>query len=141
MDLKRELAKPEYSGLTDAQCVDRLNAPIVTGRRLVPLSEFVYRLFTDATWATLQAATQSDNVGLRAAAVTVYDYLRNPHVETIDLDLPATKAALGGLVAAGVFSQELVSGIDALANVTTSKARRLGFLRPITEEQVRRARQ
>ena len=125
MGLKEELALPAYTGKTDAECAAMLNAPIVVGRRYVPLTAFVYLLFSDATWAALQNATQSADANLKAAAVTVYDYLRNPHVATIDMDLPATRYALAGLVAAGVMAQSLVDEIDAMANVTATRATQL----------------
>ena len=129
--LQTELAKAEYQTLSDADAAARLNAPIVTGRRHVPLAEFVHRLFADATWAALQVAASGSVAGMpeqvRGAAVTVYDFLRNPHVETIDMDLPATKGVLATLIQAGVLSQAVVHEIDALGNVATTRAAQLGI--------------
>ena len=129
--LQSELQKPEYAALSDADAAARLNAPIVTGRRRVPLAEFVHRLFADATWAKLQAAANGEVAGMpaqvKAAAITVYDYLRNPHVETIDMDNDVTKSVLAALIQAGILSQPLVDGIGALANIASTRAAQLGF--------------
>ncbi len=131
--LHSELAKPEYAGLSDSAAAARLNERPIVGRRRVPLAEFVHRLFGDATWATLQAATTSaaQSAQVKAAAITVYDFLRNPHVEAIDMDLPATKGVLALLVQAGVLPQALVAEIDSLANVVGSRAEQLGLPMPL----------
>ena len=156
--LQTELTLPAYAGdpaatppippLSDAAAAAALNAPIITGRKRVPLADFVYIVMRDyaAAWAALQQvattwvpATDAEKQ-LKAAAVVTYDYLRSPHVANIDMDLTATRLAYGGLVTAGIFPQAMVDAINAMANVNTSRAAQMGLLRPVTAAQVRIAR-
>ena len=65
-------------------------------------------------------------------------YITNPKIQHIDMDLPATQAAIAALLAAGVISQEFVNRVDALANVPWWRS--LGLTRPVTAIDVRNAR-
>ena len=145
--LQTELAKPEYSGLDDTQAAAKLNTPVVVGRKKVPLGDFVHTLFTEWVVSNLSVRTRVDPSALSndalllwKAADTLLRYIGNPHVETIDMDLPVTKQALAALVAVGDVPQAVVTAVDAMANVMETPARRLRWFRPITAADVAKAR-
>ena len=148
--LQTELTLPAYTGLTDAAAAALLNAPIVTGRKLVAMGDIKPIVFTDAmpsarlriedaTHAALPATSDpayAAALALKTAAREVLAWLTDPHVEHIDLDNPTTRAGMAAIVAGGVISQALASQIDALANVTTTRAAQLGYRKPITAAMV-----
>ena len=152
--LQSELALPQYVGLTDAQAAAALNTPIVTGRKLVAMCDIKPIIFTDATPSARIRIEDAANVVLpatsdpaHAAALTlktaareVLAWITDPHVEHVDLDNPVSKAGLAAIVAGGVISADLAGRIDALANITTTRAAQLGYRKPITAGMVHAAR-
>jgi hypothetical protein len=139
--LQTELAKPAYASLSDADAAARLNAPIVAGRQWVKLGDIKPLLYQDAmppamirledaANAPLPAAADPSYaaaVQLKTAARVVFAWLTDPHVVHVDLDNATAKMGLAAIVAGGVISAAMAASIDALANITTTRARQLGF--------------
>ena len=154
MTLQTELALPAYSSLTDAQAAAALNAPLVTGRKLVAMGDIKPLLYTDAIPSARLRLEDVVNAGppastsptyaagyaLWCAAREVLAWLQDPHVAHVDMDNPTTKAGMAAIVAGGVISQALADQIDALANVTTTRAAQIHFMRPVTAADVTKAR-
>ena len=146
--LQTELALPAYAGLADADAAARLNAPLVTSRKLVAMGDIKPILYQDALPCAMirledaanQTATTPQGMSLVIAARTVFAWLTDPHIEHIDLDNPTAKAGLAAIVAGGVISQALADQIDALANVATTRAAQLGYRKPITAAMITVAR-
>lgn len=144
--LQTELALPAYAGLTDAQAAAALNAPLVTGMQPVPLALLKLPLYTDATpCAMLRLAAAAGTpdttlAGAQLAAMQANAYLNDPHEQTIDLSNATVQAGLALLVQAGVFTQAQVTAAMALAQVTTTRGRQLGYRAAITAAMVTAAR-
>ena len=145
--LQTELAKREYAALTDQQAADKLNAAVIAGRKKVPLADFVHTLFTEWVVSNLSVRTRVDPSALSGdalllwkAADTMLRYIGNPHVETIDMDLPVTKQALAALVAVGDVPQAVVVAADAMANIMETPAEQLGLPSPVPVAAVTFAR-
>ena len=152
--LQTELALPAYTGLSDAAAADRLNAPIVSGRRLVPMGDIKPLLYQDAmppamirledaSAAVLPASSEpayAAALALKTAARVVLAWLTDPHVATVDLDNATARAGLAAIVAGGVITQAMAAEIDGLANVTTTRAAQLGYRKPLTTAMITVAR-
>ena len=115
--LKTELAKPEYAELIStgnhSAIVAALTAKTLPGK--LPLWELKKLLCETGTWAAIKAArTTHENAQVKAAAVTVVDYVDDARFENIDLSLTGSQAMLGALVAGEVITQELATSIEAL---------------------------
>ena len=144
--LKTELALPTYAGLSDADAAAALNAPIIVGNQLVALGDVKLILYTDAAPSAMlrikAAAAVADTTvdGLQLAAQSADAYLNDPHIQHIDFTLPLVHGMLALLVAGGVLSQALSSRIQALGNVTTTRAKQLGYFGGVSAAAVHNAR-
>ena len=94
----------------------------------------------DAGLPATSLPTYAAAAALWCAAREVLAWLCDPHVEHVDMDNPTTRAGMAAIVAGGVISPALASQIDALANVTTTRAAQLGYRKPITAAMVTAAR-
>ena len=152
--LQIELALPTYIGLTDAAAAALLNAPIVAGRKPVAMGDIKPLIYQDAIPSARLRIEDVVDAGpppatslnyaaaysLWCAAREVLAWLQDPHVEYVDMDNPTTKMGIAAIVAGGVISQALAGQIDALANVTTTRAEQIHFMRPVTAADVTKAR-
>ena len=153
-NLQTELALPAYSGLSDADAAARLNTPIVTARRLVAMGDIKPLLYQDAIPPAMLRLEDAANAALpvtsdpgytaaaqlKTAARMVLAWLTDPHVEHVDLDNATAKAGLAAIVAGGIIGPAMAAAIDALANVTTTRARQIKVRYPVTAADVHAAR-
>lgn len=140
MDLKTELAKPEYAGLTDFQVSERLNERVVLGRQLVPLWRVQEFLMSSGVWPTLKAAALTPSDPRFAVACVVHDMVIAGKFENIDIDRVDTKAALDGLVVSGIITAEQRLALDAMAESAKPRWKNLGISRQPTLLDIRRSR-
>jgi len=152
--LQTELQLSTYTALSDAAAAAVLNAPLVSGRRRVAMADIKPLLYTDAipsarirledvAHATLPPPNDpayGEAARLKGAAREVLAWLTDPHVGFVDMDNATSKAGIAALVAGGVISPALAGQIDALANITTTRAAQLGYRKPITAAMVTAAR-
>ena len=88
--LQTELAKPAYTGLSDAAAAAVLNTQLMTGTQLAALGDVKLLLYQDATPSAMlrikmAAATPDSSLpGLQEAAAEADAYLNDPHMEHID---------------------------------------------------------
>jgi hypothetical protein len=118
--LATELAKPEYSGLTDQQAADAINAKTVTVRRLVETWRVKQYAIEQGIWATLKLARENTELPneLRGLCISILDWVDDSagKIQTVDMDLPSVQYMLGGLVTATLATQEQVNAILAMAD-------------------------
>jgi hypothetical protein len=143
--LQTELQLPTYAALSNADAASLFQAAIVIGRKALPIGSFITLLFRGGIWAKLVICAdtpQTTDQGnqLRAAAISVVHWCSNKHVETVAMDDPEVKAALAALVAGNLIPQALLTQIDALADVTTTRGAQLGYRQPITAAMIAVAR-
>jgi hypothetical protein len=120
--LVAELAKPEYSGLSDQAAADAVNAKTVAVRELVPCWLVKQLAIESGYWAAIKIASQSSDVPLqvRGVALSAVDWIDDSSgkIQNVDMDSPAVLAMLGGLVAAGLLTQSQSDDLQALADQT-----------------------
>lgn len=117
-----ELAKPEYSGLSDQAAADLVNAKTVAVRELVPCWLVKQLAIESGYWAAIKIASQSSDVPLqvRGVALSAVDWIDDSSgkIQNVDMDSPAVLAMLSGLVAAGLLTQSQSDDLQALADQT-----------------------
>ena len=117
-----ELAKPEYSGLSDQAAADAVNAKTVAVRELVPCWLVKQLAIESGYWAAIKIASQSSDVPLavRGVALSAVDWIDDSSgkIQNVDMDSPAVLAMLSGLVAAGLLTESQSSDLQALADQT-----------------------
>jgi hypothetical protein len=117
-----ELAKPEYSGLSDQFASDLVNAKTVSVRELVPCWLVKQLAIESGYWAAIKIASQSSDVPLqvRGVALSAVDWIDDSSgkIQNVDMDSPAVLAMLGGLVAAGLLTQSQSNDLRSLADQT-----------------------
>jgi hypothetical protein len=122
IDLKTELAKLEYSGLSDQAAADLVNAKTVSVRELVPCWLVKQFAIESGCWAGIKIASQSSDAPLavRGVALSAVDWIDDSSgkIQNVDMDSPAVSAMLGGLVAAGLLTQSQSNDLQALADQT-----------------------
>ena len=120
--LQEELAKPEYSGLSDQAAADAVNAKTVAVRELVPCWLVKQLAIESGYWAAIKIASQSSDTPLavRGVALSAVDWIDDSSgkIQNVDMDSPAVTAMLGGLVAAGLLTQSQSNDLQALADQT-----------------------
>ena len=120
--LQEELAKPEYSGLSDQAAADLVNAKTVAVRELVPCWLVKQLAIESGYWAAIKIASQSSDVPLavRGVALSAVDWIDDSSgkIQNVDMDSPAVLAMLSGLVAAGLLTESQSNDLQALADQT-----------------------
>lgn len=101
---------------TDQEAADAIAELTVTSRQLVPLWKIAELARTAGWWLTAKAAATTNQY-----AAAFFEYYADPRFDNLDMDLATTKAAMNGLVAAGLITQAQADAVDALADVTELK--------------------
>lgn len=118
--LRTELQKPEYAELTDLQSAEAINAKTVSRSRLVQTWE-VQKLATErGYWPAIVIASEPANTvtQVRALAISIVDWVKNPKISTIDIGLESVQALIGGLVLSGLMTQQQADELIALGTET-----------------------
>lgn len=114
--LRDEIAKPEYAGLSDQAVADAVNAKRVIVRRPVPTWLVRQTAIEAGYWPALVEARDSTTPAVRSLAITVLAWVddQSGTIQTVDLDRPSVVQMRAALVAAGIVTQDQA---DALANL------------------------
>jgi hypothetical protein len=132
--LAAEIERGEYTGLTDAECADLLNARTVEAVRRVPIPELTSLAYSMGLVVRLRVAIRTPDAPVELVAVceSLLDLLKAPFPE-IDVYAPdgtpdlATAAMLGALAQAAMLSESEQAAIMALGKHTISRAEQLGI--------------
>lgn len=116
--LATELAKPEYSQLSDQAAADAINALTVSRARLVPIWEVKQLAIISGYWPVIVAGQMDADAQKAGLCLSVTAWVDDPKIQTIDVNLPAVQTMLSGLVAFSVITQEQANAIIALGTET-----------------------
>lgn len=119
--LKTELAKPEYSGLTNQQAADAINAVTVPVVGQLTRNKFYIWCARHDGLYKLQQETAPQVRGLTMAVLAL---MQSDAV--IDLSDPELAGMASALVAANVFSQPQIDDLFAIATSNKSKGEIIG---------------
>ena len=112
-----ELQKPEYSGLSDQEAADAINAKTSTIRRPVPADRVQAAAIASGLWAIVKIASQ--NTGLpnppRGAAMSFVDWIEAGR--PIDMDGGTVQGVGAVLLSYNLATQEQLDAMQTLADV------------------------
>ena len=116
--LKTELAKPEYSGLSDQEAADAINAKVVTISQLVPNWKIKQHAILNGYWPLVKAGQLSTDPQKAGLCLSVIDWVDDSRIQNTDMELPGVQTMIGGLVGFGLISQTLANELFAIASVS-----------------------
>jgi len=112
-----ELQKPEYSGLSDQEAADAINAKTATIRKPVPADKVQAAAIASGLWAIVKIASQ--NTGLpnppRGAAMSFVDWIEAGR--PIDMDGGTVQGVGAVLLSYNLATQEQLDALQVLADV------------------------
>lgn len=138
-----ELKKPQYQGLSDKAAADLLNALTVQKRRLVPTAEVKQYATIQGFYSEIVIDSQSAiDRNRRKLCLNVWLWVDDPagKIEHVDMDEPASKQMIAGLLAFGYINEAQAIALDGLANQTVRWVDHVG-LGGVCDGAVHKARQ
>jgi len=118
--LAKEIAKPEYAGMTDQQIADAVNAKTVSVRQLVPTWLVKQHAIENGYYATIKiySCDSTIPVAVRGLCISVLAWIddRAGKIQSLDMDLASTHAMVSGLIASSIMTQAQATSLDQLAD-------------------------
>ena len=125
--LATELAKPEYAGLSDQQAADAINAKVETVSQLVPIWEVKQHAILNGYWPLVKAGQLDANQTKAGLCVSVIDWIDDPKLSTIDVNLPEVQGMLAGLVSFSLMTQAQANEVIAMGSKEVSWTSTVGL--------------
>ena len=116
--LKIELAKPEYTGLSDQAAADAINAKTVTVSQLVPNWKIKQHAILNGYWPLVKAGQLATDPQKSGLCLSVIDWVDDSRIQNTDMELPGVQAMIGGLVGFGLISQAQANELFGMASVS-----------------------
>jgi hypothetical protein len=141
--LQTELALPAYTGLTDQQAADKLNARIAAGLKLVPVADISTLLIHSGELPAIGAKALTPTDPLFPVCYCVVEYFRTHEVVSLDAATPDGAKALEMLtacVSANLIGAASQAAIVDMANVYSTRGRQIGIPSRVMAFQVNAAR-
>jgi hypothetical protein len=118
--LATEIAKPEYTGLTDQQVANAVNAKTVAVRQLVPTWLVKQHAIENGYYAYIKLASENTQipVEVRGLCISVLAWIDDQagKILNLDMDLPSTQIMVAGLIASGIMTQAQATSLSQLAD-------------------------
>jgi hypothetical protein len=112
-----ELQKPEYSGLSDQEAADAINAKTSTIRRPVPAPMIRLRAMSLGMYAVVKIAAEDKSLPNPPRGAAINFITLADSQDTVDLDHPDVATNAGTLRQFSLASQEQIDAINSLGNV------------------------
>lgn len=112
-----ELQKPEYSGLSDQEAADAINAKAATIRRPVPAPMIRLRSMSLGMYAVVKIAAEDKSLPNPPRGAAINFITLADSQDTVDLDHPDVAANAATLRQFSLASQEQIDAINSLGNV------------------------
>lgn len=120
--LTEELRKPEYTGKSDQEAADMVNAKTVQIRQEVPTWQLKRHAIESGYWAAVKLAREASATPdqVKGLCLSILDWVDDPSGKTqaVDLDRPAVAQMISSLVTTGLITQTIADEIDAMADAT-----------------------
>lgn len=112
-----ELQKPEYSGLSDQEAADAINAKTATIRRPVTAPMIRLRAMSLGMYAVVKIAAEDKSLPNPPRGAAINFITLADSQDTVDLDHPDVAANAATLRQFSLASQEQIDAINSLGNV------------------------
>jgi len=113
-----ELSEFKYTSLSDQEAADAINAKTLTVRKPVDLWMVVEHSSRNGYRAKLELARTNGNHPCQETAINILEYINSPRLQTVDMDLPATRGMVQALVQCQFATQLMADELLALADQT-----------------------
>ena len=125
--LSDELSKQQYSTLTDQAAADAINAKTVTVEQPVAISALKQYAIIQGIWPKIKLGQQSSNQQQAALCMSILDWVDDPRISTINVNMLEVKAMLSSLVSFGVMSQQQMNEVVAMGTKVVSWTSTVGL--------------
>jgi len=122
-----ELSKAQYASLSDQAAADAINAKTVTIRKPVDLWMVVEHSSRNGYRAKLEIARTNGNHPCQETAINILEYINSPRLQTVDMDLLATRGMVQALVQCNFATQAMADELLALADQTIKWTESVGL--------------
>ena len=112
-----ELQKPEYSGLSDQEAADAINAKTATIRKPVPAPMIRLRAMSLGMYAVVKIAAEDKSLPNPPRGAAINFITLADSQDTVDLDHPDVAVNAATLRQFSLASQEQIDAINSLGNV------------------------
>jgi len=116
--LQTELAKPEYTGLSDQDAADAINAKMVTVSQLVPNWKIKQHAILNGYWPLVKAGQLAADPQKAGLCLSVIDWVDDARIQNTNMNLAGVQTMIGGLVAFDLVTQTLANELFAMASVS-----------------------
>lgn len=113
-ELIRELSKPEYANMSDAEAASVINAKTVPVRALVPNWKMKQHAILAGYWPLVKAGQLDANQQKAGLCLSVIDWIDDPKISNTDMDLPGVQAMIAGLVLVGLITESQAEELNLL---------------------------
>ena len=125
--LSDELSKPEYAGLSDQAAADAVNAKTVTVEQPVAISALKQYAILQGVWPKIKLGQQSSNQQQAALCMSILDWVEDPRIGTINVNMTEVKAMLSALVSFSILTQQQMDEVVAMGSKTVSWTSTVGL--------------
>ena len=125
--LADELSKPAYASLSDQQAADAVNAKTVVVLQSVAIAKVKEYAIVNSIWPRLKAGRASSNSQVAGLCDSVFDWVEDPRIGTLDVNLDEVKTMLTGLVAATIITEAQKADVIAMGSKTVSWTSTVGL--------------
>ena len=122
-----ELSEPQYVGLSDQAAADIINAKTEVVTQLVPIWQVKQHAILGGYWPLVKAAQLDSNPMKAGLCLSVIDWVDDPKMQTIDVNLPEVQGMLGGLVSFLLMTQTQANEVIAMGSKSVSWTSTVGL--------------
>lgn len=122
-----ELSKQPYAGLSDQQAADAVNAKTVVVQQAVEIAKLKEYAIINSIWPKLKAGVASTNTQVAALCISVLDWVEDPRLSTLNVNLPQVQVMLSALVSATILTQQQMDEVIAMGSKTVSWTSTVGL--------------
>ena len=125
--LADELRKPQYANLSDQQAADAVNAKTVTIEQPVAISALKQYAILQGIWPKIKLGQQSSNQQQAALCMSILDWVDDPRISTINVNMLEVKAMLSSLVSFSILTQQQMDEVVAMGTKVVSWTSTVGL--------------
>lgn len=125
--LSDELSKQQYANLSDQAAADAINAKTVTIEQPVAISALKQYAILQGIWPNIKLGQQSSNQQQAGLCMSILDWVDDPRISTINVNMLEVKAMLSALVGFSILTQQQMSEVVAMGSKVVSWTSTVGL--------------
>ena len=125
--LSDELSKQPYANLSDQAAADAINAKTVTVEQPVAISTLKQYAILQGVWPKIKLGQQASNQQQAALCMSILDWVEDPRIGTINVNMTEVKAMLSSLVSFAILTQQQMDEVVAMGTKVVSWTSTVGL--------------